>query len=524
MKKIVSIILTALIMLSCVTAFAGSDTDMLFTQLSKLTKEQRAEYFSFAKPYFVSDFGVDVAIDNIESGAFASMFEGFFGSDVDEDMLKRVFLSVKCVNQATRERYISIIQNKTPLANASSETTNGVQKILKALYSKSSAAKQVLTEDGYTASVVANILTIFPTVNGGPNIAFENNEFSVGTINQTFARSFNAVWSGYEKPVTAYSLADSLVQLLEGVPTADKPAVAKSLSNLGICNITVIPDTPQGGGTGADAPVTDTEKTDNYVVIKSAAGVPESIFKNSVVVKTAKNIPAVIEILVESDNPLVKKLDSKNKLETIKYSIPTEKGIMLCAEPETIYVISTHTYPFNDANGWGKSYIAALNARGIINGKEQNLFMPDENIKREEFIKLVVELFGLLDEKATADFSDVSADTWYAPYVKSAKQAGITNGLGDGSFGVGKNITRQDMAKIISTVLSSYNIVSTEVYYKFNDSADISSYAQEHIQKIANLGIISGDDNKNFNPKKFATRQEAAKMVYGMLNCYILHN
>ena len=55
----------------------------------------------------------------------------------------------------------------------------------------------------------------------------------------------------------------------------------------------------------------------------------------------------------------------------------------------------------------------------------------------------------------------------------------------------------------------------------FGDFDTIADYAKDHVLAICGLGIISGDDNGNFNPNQFATRQEAAKMVYGMLTAYV---
>ncbi len=527
MKKVIALILAALFVLSPVTIFASENS--LFVKMAQLTKEERAEYFSLARPFFTNDAGVSAALENLGSDTFLGMFKKFLGDDVERDFLKRMFLSVKCVKEETNIRltYADIIQNKTPLSGADSETLNGVGKMLDCLYRYSPEAKKVMTEDGYTTSVVANILTLFPAVNGGPSVVFKENNFSSGTINKAFADEFNAVWSGYEKEISASDIPEKLVAFLQKLPNSEKYTVAKGLKKLGICEIVDAPSTPpQSGasGTTGEKPDTNVEKTNDYTVIKSGEGLDAEIFKNSLVIKTQKEIPPVINVVLKSENPLVKKLNKNNELEIVTYSIPTEDGVMLKAEPDTVYVISTHIYPFKDASGWGKDYIAALNARGIINGKEKDMFMPDDSIKREEFIKLVVALFGLLDEDAKSDFTDVSPDAWYAPYVASAAKAGITSGLGDGSFGVGKYITRQDMAKIIGTVLDSYGVVSTEMYYEFNDSDKIAPYAEKYVQKMANLKIISGDDQKNFNPKKNATRQEAAKMIYGMLKCYILNN
>ena len=55
----------------------------------------------------------------------------------------------------------------------------------------------------------------------------------------------------------------------------------------------------------------------------------------------------------------------------------------------------------------------------------------------------------------------------------------------------------------------------------FHDAAQIASYATEPVSMLVRLGIINGDDLGNFNPQNNATRQEAAKLIYGMLSLYV---
>ena len=57
------------------------------------------------------------------------------------------------------------------------------------------------------------------------------------------------------------------------------------------------------------------------------------------------------------------------------------------------------------------------------------------------------------EDGAAADFSDVERNAWYAPYIAAAQKNGFISGVGDGMFGVGRNITRQDMAKILYGIM-----------------------------------------------------------------------
>jgi len=174
--------------------------------------------------------------------------------------------------------------------------------------------------------------------------------------------------------------------------------------------------------------------------------------------------------------------------------------------------------PFTDIeNEWGRPYIEALYAQGVINGVTDTLFMPKGNITREAFVKLIVTLFGLQATTEELPFADADSGAWYYPYVAAAYEHGIIKGVSEDAFGVGANIKRQDMAVILDRILQSRGITGTplDISY-FKDYATISGYAQQSVLRIAGLGIISGDDLGQFNPEQFATRQEAAKMIYGL--------
>jgi len=515
MKRIISMLLIAILTLMPVSVNASGAADTIIEKLASYTPQMRAQYISLLRPFLTSDAGVEAGIDNVKSGMFEAMLGTSF-TPAQEDAFIRFFRSMSCIGESTgiRLKYADILQNKIP-ASVSSATAYGIDKMTTAFCQTSPAAKKIIEEDGYTAAVIANLMGIIPEVNGGALLEFKDGIFTVDNVNAEYSKAYDAVWAGYYdeegRTVTAYKAAAKMADFLNTVPQSDRLFTANALADLGVCTVK---------GIGTVPPAALKTETENYVIIASMSGVAKSVFDGSVVIRTKDNIPELVEILVKSDNPMIYKLVGASVLNPVKNSVPTQNGIAAQLEPNAVYVIRTAAYPFIDANGWGKSYIAALHARGIINGKSDAEFMPEASITREEFIKLVVELFGLLDENATCEFTDVPAGAWYEKYVASAHAAGITDGIGDGKFGTGAPISRQDMAKIINTILVSKGIEMTGDGKKFKDDGKIADYAKSHVYAISGH-IISGDDLGNFNPNKNATRQEAAKMVYGMLNLYV---
>lgn len=164
---------------------------------------------------------------------------------------------------------------------------------------------------------------------------------------------------------------------------------------------------------------------------------------------------------------------------------------------------------------WARTSIEKLAKKGIISGTGENTFEPQENITREQFVKIITVAFGLVDENATVDcFDDVVKGSWYEKYVASAYNAGIIYGVGDNIFGVGMPITREDMAVIAARAakLASYGTED-----KFSDDDAISDYAKDAVYTMKQKGIMSGQGNNRFAPKSYATRAETAKMIDNML-------
>jgi len=166
--------------------------------------------------------------------------------------------------------------------------------------------------------------------------------------------------------------------------------------------------------------------------------------------------------------------------------------------------------------GWANEAISYLAEEGVLNGKSAGNFCPDDNITREEFVKIISEAFGYTTDKASAEFSDVSKDKWSYRYIASAYAAGIITGTGDGYFGAHDKITRQDMAVILSRVLALADIKATGGE-SFADAKDVAPYAKDAIDTLSSLGIVNGMGDGTFAPKANVTRAQAAKAIYETL-------
>ena len=157
-----------------------------------------------------------------------------------------------------------------------------------------------------------------------------------------------------------------------------------------------------------------------------------------------------------------------------------------------------------------------LTEKGVVTGDGTGKFNPTDKVTREQFLKMIIEATGIQTEEAENTFGDV-ADDWYKPYVLKAKNLGIVNGVSNIKFGIGSNITRQDMAVIIARTIEKLGVTikGTDVD-AFSDGHTISDYATEAVEYMKSIGLIEGYNNE-YRPLDNLTRAEAAKVISELL-------
>ena len=163
---------------------------------------------------------------------------------------------------------------------------------------------------------------------------------------------------------------------------------------------------------------------------------------------------------------------------------------------------------------WATEAITSLAQKGVLNGYEDGTFKPNSQVTRAEFATIICNAFGLVSDDQNNDFSDVQTDSWYHDSVVNLYNLGIVNGIGNGIFGAGNLLSREDLA-VIAVRAAEYNGIAlpktTEI--DFIDYEYISDYAKYSVSILAACGIMVGYNNE-FSPKENVTRAMAAKVIY----------
>lgn len=175
---------------------------------------------------------------------------------------------------------------------------------------------------------------------------------------------------------------------------------------------------------------------------------------------------------------------------------------------------------FSDLDGaeWAKEAIENLYQKGIVNGVGEKKFAPNNGVTREQFLVMIMRAFGIAPEEGENLFADVTVGAYYADYVNTAKKLGLINGVGENIFGVGKNLSRQDLAVIVKNIVDYLEIQLEKTSdVNFADGDEIAEYAKAAVTELSGAGIINGFEDNTFRPSLYCTRAQSAKIIYELL-------
>ncbi len=192
------------------------------------------------------------------------------------------------------------------------------------------------------------------------------------------------------------------------------------------------------------------------------------------------------------------------------------------ASDDTNDVVETSLTDANEVS-WATEAITYLYANGYISGYEDNTFRPNNSVTREEFVAMLINAVKTSTADAEASFNDVTKNDWFYSVVAAAERDGIVKGDDKGNFGVGDNITRQDMCAMLERAIEKYNLNIKANYspQRFADFDSIADYAQNAVVMLQSAGIVNGVGDNKFAPEDTVTRAMAAKVIYEIVQIII---
>ncbi len=161
-------------------------------------------------------------------------------------------------------------------------------------------------------------------------------------------------------------------------------------------------------------------------------------------------------------------------------------------------------------NHWAKESINRVVELGLMKGYADNTFGAKKNITREELAAILSRMVEDFDIRAKEFPSDI-AGRWSEAVITHCLALNLIEPLSANSFAPKGFATRQDIAHAINVLLELHQMPVESSVNKLNDIAGVKY--QKDIQAIVSVGMMGGDANGNFYPNKNITRAELAAVL-----------
>jgi len=173
---------------------------------------------------------------------------------------------------------------------------------------------------------------------------------------------------------------------------------------------------------------------------------------------------------------------------------------------------------FSDAEGtWATEVIEKAEGYGLMNGYPDGTFGVGKELTRGEFVAVLCRMFGWDAASPSApSFSDCPASHWAYSYVETALAHGVMDA--GGAFRPEDYISREEMAVMLVRAMGYGTIagLAQDLPMPFRDvTTNVGYIAMAH-----ELGLVNGTAATTFSPDQTATREQAAVMLIRLYDSY----
>lgn len=193
---------------------------------------------------------------------------------------------------------------------------------------------------------------------------------------------------------------------------------------------------------------------------------------------------------------------------------------------ECAIILNRFMEPFEDVrySDWYGSAVSFNYYSGYMTGLNSNIFGPGGNLARAQFATTLYRMEKEPAVTYDKKFSDVPENQFYTNPVlwASADGVNIVNGYENGMFGPGDNITREQIATMLYRY-AKYKAYDVSDYGNLDNYADvsfISPFAKDAMHWAVGAGIISGKSSSSLAPQSTSSRAECAIMIMRFKNKY----
>ena len=176
-------------------------------------------------------------------------------------------------------------------------------------------------------------------------------------------------------------------------------------------------------------------------------------------------------------------------------------------------------FPDVKEGSWYYNAVEYCAVKGFVFGYSNGYFGPADSLKRQDFVCILARIAGAdlsKYEGKASKLKDVKTGAYYASAVNWAVDNNIIAGYQNGNFGVGDNITREQVCTILYRYKGAPEVTEGDTLAKFTDKAMVSSFAHDAVVWAVQNGVISGMADGRVAPREGASRAQIAVIIMNM--------
>lgn len=172
---------------------------------------------------------------------------------------------------------------------------------------------------------------------------------------------------------------------------------------------------------------------------------------------------------------------------------------------------------------WGIKEMKSWQEKGLLTGYTDGTLRPDEPVTRAEITRMINSVFHYIEMKDNG-FTDVNASQWFYSDIGKVAAAGIVAGYPDGTFRPNEAISREDVAKILTSAFKlqpTEDELSANLLEDYKDGSNAHQYAQPALVKLIADGTMKGYPDGTIRPLKAVTRAESIALLAALTGTII---
>lgn len=181
--------------------------------------------------------------------------------------------------------------------------------------------------------------------------------------------------------------------------------------------------------------------------------------------------------------------------------------------PVSAFAAEGSGYSDVPADAWYAEAVTYCGEHGLMSGISDTAFAPEDSLTRAMLAAVLYRAAGSPSVSGNDDFTDTAEGAWYGDAVLWASQQGFVSGYGNGRFGTGDPVSREQLASVLWRYAGS---PAAEGAASFRDSASAAAYAASAVKWSETNGIMRPVSEGVFAPKSDATRAQVAAALMNL--------